>query len=736
MDAEIRRTPSSPRSRTRRRVVVSVLLGGLALPTLGSAAAAASGSVVTVTPTLVLVAAGPGANNNVVVYDAGAEIGIIDGAGIVRAPGCRAVTNAVLCPTRPRIQIKTGDGNDSVLALTSIPVTVKGGTGDDTVTGGNGSDKIVGQGGNDTLRGGAGDDELLGSAGDDTLEGGAGADKLIGQSGADLTEYRDPRVWPTMTPNTGADDGEPGEHDNIRTERARVVSFNYRADDAVLPAGTGALRVADTFVGGGNFDLETQRETGMQAVGYYDADGMMRVAARRIGESTWVHTPPLATKYPKDWDGHRYIEVAFDPDGRLHMAGNAHGWEIDPTEEIVVCCSPLQYFRTAEPVDDPADVLTLARAGMLSPDPLNPVVVEQLVTYPQFFSDGTRFFFAYRDGWSNYAEMYVNQLNRTTGQWFNPNGGEPWFTGWQGFLQGDPDDGLVHPHTTGTYTSMEWDGEQFHLWSADAWVYDEDCPAGEGAVDSRCTRNYVRTPDFDHFYDATGAEIATPIDPDTRTDAMVVDRARLGGAWGSDSALDEQGNPMTLYGKFVDGRPLSPGNREGLYQVFFARWDGMQWQRVQISAWEQWNERVLGLPTVFSIRSVNDAQGVLRWYVKATIFDPPQTRTTGWHEIDLDTLVATPMPATFAPPAESPCATGSTATRPAPPPDPVWTHPATGIGLVSHVVRSNVRQDGLGEEASDYYYLSYNTIGGYPTSPQSLDHPPVELTVRRTTCTR
>ncbi|PIT79768.1 S-layer family protein [Limnohabitans sp. JirII-31] len=60
-------------------------------------------------------------------------------------------------------------------------VTVKAGTGDDTITGHSGIDIVVGQGGNDTISTGAGNDKILMGSGTDTIDGGTGTDTLVVQ---------------------------------------------------------------------------------------------------------------------------------------------------------------------------------------------------------------------------------------------------------------------------------------------------------------------------------------------------------------------------------------------------------------------------------------------------------------------------------------------------------------------------------------------------------------------------
>ncbi len=62
---------------------------------------------------------------------------------------------------------------------------ITGGTGDDQLDGGSGSDILLGGAGDDTLDGGAGNDLLSGGNGDDALDGGAGDDLLLGGNGSD-----------------------------------------------------------------------------------------------------------------------------------------------------------------------------------------------------------------------------------------------------------------------------------------------------------------------------------------------------------------------------------------------------------------------------------------------------------------------------------------------------------------------------------------------------------------------
>ncbi len=82
-------------------------------------------------------------------------------------------------------EVNAGEGNDSVIISPKIqvPVTLRGGAGNDRLYGGAEADRLVGGAGNDTLIGRAGDDALYGGSGNDLLYGGSGDDLLNGGSG-------------------------------------------------------------------------------------------------------------------------------------------------------------------------------------------------------------------------------------------------------------------------------------------------------------------------------------------------------------------------------------------------------------------------------------------------------------------------------------------------------------------------------------------------------------------------
>src|SRR5688572_29598907 len=107
-----------------------------------------------------------------------------------------------------------GEGGDD--QLIGAP-TVSG------LDGGAGNDELTGRGGPDELLGGAGDDLLSGDAhkapAADVVDGGPGVDR-IEQDWNDLTD-----ALVNLTLGGGADDGRPGEGDDVRNVE-KLISFH------------------------------------------------------------------------------------------------------------------------------------------------------------------------------------------------------------------------------------------------------------------------------------------------------------------------------------------------------------------------------------------------------------------------------------------------------------------------------------------------------------------------------
>jgi len=83
------------------------------------------------------------------------------------------------------ITIKGGAGDDTLTGDNDTNDTIHGGAGDDTISAGNGTNVLVGDAGDDSLTGGTGTDTIDGGAGADTLVYSGGSDTATGGAGSD-----------------------------------------------------------------------------------------------------------------------------------------------------------------------------------------------------------------------------------------------------------------------------------------------------------------------------------------------------------------------------------------------------------------------------------------------------------------------------------------------------------------------------------------------------------------------
>jgi Ca2+-binding RTX toxin-like protein len=105
---------------------------------------------------------------------------------IVMTDNALAFTN----PLNPQLQgiVVNANGGDDWIKIDeslNVPVTMRGGLGNDTLMGGSGADNLHGEWGNDKLLGLSGNDSLHGEQGDDLIIGGDGNDHLYGGDGGD-----------------------------------------------------------------------------------------------------------------------------------------------------------------------------------------------------------------------------------------------------------------------------------------------------------------------------------------------------------------------------------------------------------------------------------------------------------------------------------------------------------------------------------------------------------------------
>jgi Ca2+-binding RTX toxin-like protein len=151
------------------------------------------------------------------------------------------------CPVPPRLRVSLGDMNDSwndwngpsvIDAGTGNDNPIYGLGGDDVIHGGPGNDVLIGGTGNDTLDGGPGDDDFEGIPGEGLFGSdppSQGTDTYIGGGGSDSVLYTGRGEDLSLSLDGVANDGAPGEHDNIEPDVTTVLGGS--ADDVITGNG-------------------------------------------------------------------------------------------------------------------------------------------------------------------------------------------------------------------------------------------------------------------------------------------------------------------------------------------------------------------------------------------------------------------------------------------------------------------------------------------------------------------
>jgi Ca2+-binding RTX toxin-like protein len=168
----------------------------------------------------------------------------------------------VLLPTAGRLALRPKAGNDTVdasLYSGACHLDMRGGDGDDLLTGSGADDALRGEAGDDVLSGGGGNDDVYDGPGADRVMGGRGADHLFADATADPgddyhggagvdTVYYSARQTPlTISIDNVADDGQSGENDNVHLDVEQL--FGGAGGDVLVGSSN-----ADMLVGGGGLD--------------------------------------------------------------------------------------------------------------------------------------------------------------------------------------------------------------------------------------------------------------------------------------------------------------------------------------------------------------------------------------------------------------------------------------------------------------------------------------------------
>lgn len=265
-------------------------------------------------------------------------------------------------------------------------------------------------------------------------------------------------------------------------------------------------------------------------IGYYDANRILMLASRAVAGGDWSFQ-----SFPSKigWDSHKYIALALDGHGRLHMAANMH-------------VTPLNYY-------------IMAQSGRIDTMTRMPCLVEpeqeSRVTYPEFLRlPSGDLVFKFRDGRSGNGNTFYYCFDDDNRSWRNLTGAP--------ILDGD---GERNAYPVGPILSGDgW----FHL----AWVWRETRMAETNH--SLC---HAMSRDLIHWQKANGRPLTLPI---TYAAAPIVDPVPQGGGIINNNTVigfDHLHRPIISYHKY---------DAEGQTQIFLARYQKRRWEIAQASEWK------------------------------------------------------------------------------------------------------------------------------------------------------
>jgi hypothetical protein len=276
-----------------------------------------------------------------------------------------------------------------------------------------------------------------------------------------------------------------------------------------------------------DFDIRTAYK--YQYVAYYDSTRTMCIAQREIEGKDWktIRLPSVT-----EWDSHNYISITRDKEGYIHISGNMHN-------------VPLNYFRSKQP-DDINEFEKLTMTGQ----------EETSATYPVFFNDSEgNLFFQYRNGSSGNGVYYWNRYNEKNKQWgrvFN-----------NGIFDGEGEAG-AYPCNL----KIGPDG-YFHI----VWTWRLN-----GNANTNHNLSHMRSKDLVHWENMKGKQLTLPImysNSDVYVDPI--------GPWnglinmGFYPCWDNQNRLSIIFHRY---------NRDGISQIFVARWESDKWNIYQLSIWK------------------------------------------------------------------------------------------------------------------------------------------------------
>jgi hypothetical protein len=347
-------------------------------------------------------------------------------------------------------------------------------------------------------------------------------------------------------------------------------------------------------------------------VGYYDAERYLTVAEidRAAGRLCRIRLP---SRYG-GWDSHNTIVLAFDSQGRLHVAGNMHA-------------SSLVYGHA----ERPSSLDGLKLSVMIGRD-------EAHATYPYFLLDPEgRLLFFYRSGFSGNGVWLINRLD---GERWKRMGDRPLFAD------------RYKNETVNAYFDpfMRDRAGMYHV--AVVW-------RGTSDVSTNFMISYAKSQDFITWFDRNGRTIERPLSPnnmetieETGKGAGLLNPAQV--------FIDPEDRPVVVYTRYGD---------DGRNVIIAARPNGKQWDKIIIARAKTHHPIVgggsLGVAPRFSNLSFDAASR--RSSIDIRFPSEPSIR----QELDFDTLAPIGAPRSITPSPQEKMARGMP--KPAPLEQPATT---------------------------------------------------------------
>ncbi|HEY4097721.1 MAG TPA: hypothetical protein VGM33_19515 [Baekduia sp.] len=286
-------------------------------------------------------------------------------------------------PAGLRVEALGGDGRDQLESPVGVaPALLDGGPGADVLTsrgadvllGGDGDDDLQGRDFADRLNGGAGDDLLAPDGNEpaaaDVVDGGPGVDR-IEQDWSDRTQPDRPNPPVTVTLAGGADDGRPGEGDDIRgvesvvthqpsalvgTEAAEHLEAFQTNGSATLIGHGGADELkgsggADTLDGGAGDDV---LDAGFGDDTITGGPGRDTIAADRAGGDCG----PLWCTYPY---GNDTVQARDGEADSITCGAGTDRVVADPVDVVAPDCEQVERAGAAPPTPGTGAVTTGAK---------------------------------------------------------------------------------------------------------------------------------------------------------------------------------------------------------------------------------------------------------------------------------------------------------------------------------------------------------------------------------------